>query len=72
MPVYERILGRLITILRVIMQNPSNPQFSQFTFESIASLVRIVCAAKPEAVEPLQTALLPPIEIILQQDIDRT
>ncbi|KAH7097236.1 importin alpha re-exporter [Auriculariales sp. MPI-PUGE-AT-0066] len=71
LPTYERILSRLVAILRFIMQNPSNPQFSQFTFESITSLNRIVCTAKPEAVQSLEQAILPVIEEILQQDIDQ-
>ncbi|KZV93299.1 importin alpha re-exporter [Exidia glandulosa HHB12029] len=70
-PVYERILNRLIAILRVIMQNPSNPIFSQYTFESISALIRLVTAAKPEKVSAFETALLPSIEVILQQDIDQ-
>lgn len=39
-PGYERILGRLVTILGVISKNPSNPLFDQYIFESISGLMR--------------------------------
>ncbi|EJD41525.1 importin alpha re-exporter [Auricularia subglabra TFB-10046 SS5] len=68
---YERVLDHLIAILRVIMQNPSNPLFSQYTFESISALIRLVTAAKPDSVATFERALLPSIEVILQQDIDQ-
>ena len=39
-PNFERILGRLVGILAVISKNPSNPQFDQYTFESLSGLMR--------------------------------
>ena len=37
---YENILHRLVNILGLISTNPSNPNFDQFTFESISALIR--------------------------------
>jgi len=39
-PVYEAILNRLVNILGKISQNPSNPKFNQYCFESVSALVR--------------------------------
>ena len=41
-PHYEGILTRLVNILGVIAKNPSNPHFDQYTFESLAGLMRCV------------------------------
>ena len=39
---YEGVLGRFVAILGVISQNPSNPNFDQYIFESISALMRLV------------------------------
>ena len=39
-PTYPEILSRLVDILGVISKNPSNPLFTQYTFESISALLR--------------------------------
>lgn len=38
--VYEPILTKLISIIGIMSKNPSNPNFAQFTFESISALIR--------------------------------
>ena len=69
---YERILQRLVAILGVISKNPSNPNFDQYIFESIAALMRFVVQANPSTLPTFEQALFGPFTIILQQDIDRT
>jgi len=39
-PRYQEILSRLVNILGNIAKNPSNPNFDQCIFESIAGLMR--------------------------------
>jgi CAS/CSE protein, C-terminus len=39
-PVFEAILGKLIAILGIMSRNPSNPNFAQYTFESVSALLR--------------------------------
>jgi len=39
-PGFEKTLGRLVAILGLISENPSNPRFDQFIFESISGLMR--------------------------------
>jgi exportin-2 (importin alpha re-exporter) len=41
-PAFERTLQRLVGILGQIAKNPSNPNFDQYIFESIAGLMRLV------------------------------
>jgi exportin-2 (importin alpha re-exporter) len=38
-PGYERILWRLVGVLAGVSENPSNPNFDQFIFESITALI---------------------------------
>jgi exportin-2 (importin alpha re-exporter) len=38
--VFEAILGKLISILGIMSKNPSNPNFAQYTFESVSALIR--------------------------------
>ena len=84
---YENILHRLVNILGLISTNPSNPNFDQFTFESISALIRsdyvranalpahrfyrFIVKASPSTLSTFEQILFGPISIILQQDIDR-
>ncbi|KDQ12400.1 hypothetical protein BOTBODRAFT_34372 [Botryobasidium botryosum FD-172 SS1] len=70
-PVYTSVLERLVNILGVISKNPSNPNFSQYTFESIAGLLRFIGKDTPSAIAHFENALFPPFTFILQQDIDQ-
>ncbi|EJF64481.1 importin alpha re-exporter, partial [Dichomitus squalens LYAD-421 SS1] len=68
---YDQILQRLVAILGVISKNPSNPNFDQYIFESIAALMRFVVQANPSALPRFEQALFGPFTIIIQQDIDQ-
>ena len=39
-PVFQDVLNNLVAILGEISKNPSNPNFSQYCFESISALMR--------------------------------
>ena len=47
--------------------NPKNPTFSHFLFEGVAGLLRH--AADPRLMAEFETALFPPFQFVLQQDI---
>ncbi|CAE6534937.1 unnamed protein product [Rhizoctonia solani] len=70
-PNYLTVLTKLVNILGVISQNPSNPNFNQYTFESVSALMRFVCASNPQLVEQFEGQLFGPFTIIIQQDVDR-
>jgi len=56
-------------ILGRVCANPSNPTFNHFLFETVASLVRYICAATPTAVDSFEQLLFPPFQTVLQMDI---
>jgi exportin-2 (importin alpha re-exporter) len=70
-PVYQQVLQRLVHILGVIAQNPSNPNFDQYIFESISALLRFVVSGTPSTLPTFEQALFGPFTFILQQDIDQ-
>ena len=62
-------IEELKNILGRVCANPSNPSFNHYLFESIASLVRYICAATPAAVDAFEAMLFPPFQQVLQADI---
>jgi exportin-2 (importin alpha re-exporter) len=59
----------LKSILARVCANPSNPTFNHFLFETVASLVKHICAATPAAVNAFEQLLFPPFQTVLQMDI---
>ncbi|CAK5267603.1 unnamed protein product [Mycena citricolor] len=70
-PAYEQTLGRLVGILGVISQNPSNPLFDQYIFESISGLMRFVVEGSPGTLSTFESALFGPFTIIIDRDIEQ-
>jgi len=68
---YGTVLQRLVDILRNIAQNPRNPNFDQYIFESMSGLIRFIGAAAPDSIAVFEAALFPPFTEILQKDIDQ-
>ncbi|KAI0283530.1 CAS/CSE protein [Russula brevipes] len=71
---YADVLRRLVSILRVISKNPSNPNFDQYLFESISGLilrVQFIGGALPDSISIFEPTLFPPFTEILQGDIDQ-
>ncbi|KZS89199.1 Cse1-domain-containing protein [Sistotremastrum niveocremeum HHB9708] len=70
-PHFAQILQRLIGILGVISKNPSNPNFDQYLFESIAALIRFITSGNLQTLTVFEEALLQPLMFILQEDIEQ-
>lgn len=68
-PTYLTVLNHLTTILSAISQNPSNPKFNHYTFESISGLVRFITSGNPSTLDQFESTLFPPFQQILQNDI---
>ncbi|CAO1617205.1 unnamed protein product [Jaminaea pallidilutea] len=66
---YSTLLEHLANIVTIISRNPSNPRFSQFTFESVAALIRYATQDQPTSVDAFEQTLFPPFLGILQQDV---
>ncbi|PVV00396.1 hypothetical protein BB560_005227 [Smittium megazygosporum] len=63
------LFDKLTLILKNICINPSNPLFSHFLFESVASLSRFTCSSDPSAVTFIENGLFPQFQIILENEI---
>ncbi|KZT18357.1 importin alpha re-exporter [Neolentinus lepideus HHB14362 ss-1] len=71
MPVYQQVLSRLMNILGIISQSPSNPSFDWYIFESTSALIRFVVAGNPNTLAVFEQTLFGPITVILQQDVEQ-
>ncbi|TPX53175.1 hypothetical protein SeMB42_g00951 [Synchytrium endobioticum] len=68
-PAAREILAAFVNIIAAISSNPSNPKFNHFVFESIAALIRNLCATNPALVTEFENLLFPPFNTILMQDV---
>jgi exportin-2 (importin alpha re-exporter) len=68
-PVTSIVFNKLASALERVCKNPRNPGFNHNLFESIAILVKNVCAKNPSQVGDLEAMLFPPFNTILQMDI---
>jgi exportin-2 (importin alpha re-exporter) len=64
-PYANIILGKLCAVLGHVAQNPTNPQFNHYLFETLACLVAHLCKLDPSAVNQFETALFPPFQTML-------
>ena len=63
------VLEKLTAALAHVAKNPKNPQYNHFLFESIAVLIRAVCAKDPAHTSAFENFLFPPFQTVLQMDI---
>ncbi|EER11374.1 Exportin-2, putative [Perkinsus marinus ATCC 50983] len=66
---YEMKLVMLHQILRVVAANPSDAVFNHYLFEAIASIVHTVLQFAPAQHGEVESALLPVISFILEQNV---
>ncbi|KAF4667750.1 Exportin-2 [Perkinsus olseni] len=62
-------LRQLATILRAVAANPSDAVFNHYLFEAIASIVRTVLQFAPAQHGEVESALLPVLSFILEQNV---
>jgi exportin-2 (importin alpha re-exporter) len=60
---------QLVTKLTAAAANPVNPSFNHYMFETIAALVKNVCAVHAEALPAFDSTLCPLVRQILDQDV---
>lgn len=68
-PYSGMVLEHLLGILAQISRNPSNPRFTQFTFEALAALIRYTAAGDAARLAKMQETLFAPFTQILQADV---
>ncbi len=56
-------------MLLQVCQNPTQPGFNHYLFESVAALIKYSAAADVSKVAELEQNLFPAFNIVLQQDV---
>lgn len=67
--VVQIVLEKLTAAVFAVAKNPRNPQYNHYMFESIAVLVKGVCANNPEHGATFEQLLFPPFQQVLQMDV---
>ncbi|XP_075474708.1 exportin-2-like [Primulina tabacum] len=62
-------INGLTIILNRVCENPKNPVFNHYLFESVALLIRRACERDPSLISILETSLLPTLQMILSRDV---
>ena len=52
-----------------VIQNPTQPGFNHYLFESVAALIKQGCAKDPGMIDKLEEMLIPPFNYVLSQDV---
>lgn len=68
-PYADDVLSHLVSIVQLTSRNPSNPRFTQFLFESVSALVKLVAASSTAQLSAMEERLFPVCTEILQGDI---
>ncbi|KAK6142691.1 hypothetical protein DH2020_023039 [Rehmannia glutinosa] len=62
-------INGLATVLNRVCENPKNPAFNHYMFESVALLIRRACEQDPSLISAFETSLLPSLQMILSRDV---
>ncbi|KAL2468925.1 Exportin-2 [Forsythia ovata] len=62
-------INGLTSVLNRVCENPKNPVFNHYLFESVALLIRRACEQDPSLITALETSLLPSLQMILSRDV---
>ncbi|KAI8868448.1 Cse1-domain-containing protein [Ramicandelaber brevisporus] len=65
----QHLMSRLVQLLDIIMPNPLNASFNHYLFESIGSVIRFACPAKPELVPEFESALFARFQAIFENNV---
>ncbi|PSC72253.1 Exportin-2 [Micractinium conductrix] len=70
-PVAPACLQQLSALLLAVCQNPQQPGFNHYLFESVAALVRYGCEVDPSggAAATYEQQLFPPFQVVLSEDV---
>ncbi|KAL7121590.1 hypothetical protein ACP275_02G191000 [Erythranthe tilingii] len=62
-------INGLVSVLNRVCENPKNPIFNHYIFESMALLIRRACEQDPSVITAFETSLLPSLQMILSKDV---
>ena len=66
----EELLSRLIKILGILIEQPTNPKFNHYLFDSIGALLKLTCSSQPQKTSIFEAALTPQFQQIQEKQID--
>ncbi|KAL7752979.1 importin-alpha export receptor [Sorochytrium milnesiophthora] len=69
MPVLEQAISTLNKLVGLTSQNPSNPKFTHYIFESIGALIKNLCETNSTVVGQFEAFLMPTFHQILNSEI---
>jgi len=69
LPLTAHLLQELQNKVQQTAGNPGNASFTHYLFESVAALIRVVCASDVSAAQKFELFLFPTFQAILQQDV---
>lgn len=67
-PLASVIIQKVTAILSYVSQNPKNPRFNHYLFETLSCLIRYVCKVNPGATDSFEQALFPPFQTMLSME----
>lgn len=68
-PYSGKCIQELVTILGRVCQNPTNPSFNHYLFETIAALVQHISIHNRQSIATFEQLLFGPFQTILQMDV---
>jgi exportin-2 (importin alpha re-exporter) len=68
-PVSANVTNSLVVILSRVYQNPTNPSFNHYLFETLASIAKTINERNPEGALVLEELLFAPFAKILEMDV---
>lgn len=62
-------INGLAAVLKIVCENPKNPVFNHYLFESVAVLIRRASERDPSLISAFEESLFPCLQLILARDI---
>nr|GMC95577.1 Exportin-2 [Ipomoea batatas] len=62
-------IAGLTQVLNIVCQNPKNPVFNHYLFESVAVLIRRACERDLSLISAFEESLFPSLQMILERDV---
>jgi exportin-2 (importin alpha re-exporter) len=69
LPFAQELVGRITSILVTVCKNPNNPKFNHYMFESLASLIRYLCAGDVGLVPHFENSLFPTFQQVIALEV---
>jgi exportin-2 (importin alpha re-exporter) len=68
LPYVSVLIDKVTSILAFVSENPRNPRFNHYLFETLACLIHFITPSNPQAVDSFEAKLFPPFQQMLGKD----